>query len=547
MLVQVGKRYVSEQRDIDPFFSKSMRELLKKSKVFADCHDEFIRDLIVASNRKEYAANRYIMEEGMRGDSMFVIFKGVVEVTSNGRYVCKLRDGSIVGEAALLNIDNKRTASVRTTQQCEVAILYRSTFHSILENYPWEKRKFQRGMKNKLVELGKLVDLKEDINLEQQSVMFDMLKQVPFFADDESLHDFAAELAMSGTTAWYRPGKVIIQEGDSRCDEMYALLHGAVEVTACGEFLGRLEHDLFGEICVMDVLENRTANVTAATEVHCMIFPRQVVVAVLTKYPDGRMRLLEHARQRLLHLNQIVSPGKPQLEMLEAPPPGCAIGFGNVIRSDDARMLAASSVFRKAPLKFARDLSEKLSDKKVQVDDTVISEGDTIISHKDPVYFIAKGTAEVWKGNTYLKALTQGDIFGDEMVFDLKKNVRDVTVKAKTPLVLRTVNLVHLLALMEEYKGEGTMEDFNTAWAEHAAQRQNHMAQLEVSRALSHKPGPKMDVMFLKLPVVGAGGVTTPRAEPLKEALLGISGPHSSRVRQGLELTDLPPMPKICG
>jgi len=145
---------VSEQREIDPMFAKGMKDLLSKSKVFQDCHDEFIRDLIVSSNRKEYQPNRYLMEEGSRGDSMFVLFKGVVEVSSNGRYVCKLRDGSIVGEAALLNIDNRRTASVRSVQKCDVAIIFRSIFHSILEKYPWEKRKFQREMKAKLMELG---------------------------------------------------------------------------------------------------------------------------------------------------------------------------------------------------------------------------------------------------------------------------------------------------------------------------------------------------------------------------------------------------------
>lgn len=211
MLVQVGRRFVSEQKDIDPQFSKGMRELLSKSKVFHDCHEEFIRDLIVSSNRKEHAPNRYLMEEGQRGDSMFVLFKGVVEVTANGRYICKLRDGSIVGEAALLNIDNRRTASVRSVQKCDVAIIFRSTFHSILEKYPWEKKKFQREMKAKLMELGKLIDMKDDINLEQQAIQCDALKRVPFFANDESLHDFVAELAMNASSYWYRPGRVIIQ------------------------------------------------------------------------------------------------------------------------------------------------------------------------------------------------------------------------------------------------------------------------------------------------------------------------------------------------
>eukprot|EP00438_Fugacium_kawagutii_P036412 Skav202207 [mRNA] locus=scaffold5420:12981:15197:- [translate_table: standard] len=45
-------------------------ELLSRSKVFRDTHEEFIRDLIVACTRREYPVNRYLMEEGMKGDSM---------------------------------------------------------------------------------------------------------------------------------------------------------------------------------------------------------------------------------------------------------------------------------------------------------------------------------------------------------------------------------------------------------------------------------------------------------------------------------------------
>lgn len=307
MLVQVGNRWVSEQREIDPTFAKGMKELLSKSKVFKDCHEEFIRDLIVSANRKEYAPNRYLMEEGARGDSMFVLYKGVVEVTANGRYVCKLRDGSIVGEAALLNIDNRRTASVRSVEKCGVAIIFRSAFHSILEKYPWEKRKFQREMKAKLMELGKLIDVKEDINLEQQAIQCDALKKVPFFASHETLHDFVAELAMEAVSCWFQQGKVIIQEGDTQCDKMYVLLKGAVDVSACGKHLGRLENDLFGELCVLDLLERRTANVTTVSQCHCMVFTREKVILVLAKYPDARMRLLEHARQRLMALNEAIS------------------------------------------------------------------------------------------------------------------------------------------------------------------------------------------------------------------------------------------------
>merc|ERR1719367_32586 len=133
------------------------------------------------------------------------------------------------------------------------------------------------------MELGKLVDAKDDVNLEQQATQCDALKKVPFFADDGAMHEFVAELAMNAVPRWYRQGKVILQEGDACCDEMFALLRGAVEVSACGRFLGRLENDLFGEIGVLDLLERRTASIVAVTQCHCMCFTRQVVIPVLAK------------------------------------------------------------------------------------------------------------------------------------------------------------------------------------------------------------------------------------------------------------------------
>lgn len=514
MLVQVGRRFVSEQREIDPLFAKGMKELLSKSKVFQDCHDEFIRDLIVSSNRKEYAPNRYLMEEGSRGDSMFVLFKGVVEVTSSGRYVCKLRDGSIVGEAALLNIDNRRTASVRSVQKCDVAIIFRSTFHSILEKYPWEKRKFQREMKAKLMELGKLIDVKDDINLEQQAIQCDALKKVPFFASDEMMHDFVAELAMNASSYWYRPGRVIIQEGDTRCDEMYVLLRGAVEVTACGEFLGRLENDLFGEICVLDLLERRTANVIAATQCHCMMFTRQIVIPVLAKYPDARMRLLEHARQRLMALNDAIGTDREVADQTVVTRlAGCAVGFGTIIQSTDAHLFAASPIFQDARVDFLHELSCRMATKKFDEGKTIITEGDAFLPDRDFVYWIAKGQVEVWKGGHFVTLLGEGDEFGELAAFGA--DVRQATVKAKTKVLLRMVkgNALHDLLRMHED------EELMHKWEAEMDRRSAKLAEKEqIHVQMRHKPV-HLDFMFMKLQTVNSDGMRVPKNEPLEPAL----------------------------
>eukprot|EP00928_Gymnodinium_smaydae_P053077 TRINITY_DN37155_c0_g1_i1.p1 TRINITY_DN37155_c0_g1~~TRINITY_DN37155_c0_g1_i1.p1 ORF type:complete len:533 (-),score=144.51 TRINITY_DN37155_c0_g1_i1:90-1688(-) len=511
MLVQVGRRCVSEQREIDITFAKGMKELLGKSKVFQDCHDEFIRDLIVSSSRKEYAPNRYLMEEGSRGESMFVLYKGVVEVTSGGRYVCKLRDGSIVGEAALLNIDNRRTASVRSVQKCDVAIIFRSTFHSILEKYPWEKKKFQREMKGKLMELGKLIDVKDDINLEQQAIQCDALKKVPFFANDESMHDFVAELAMTASSYWFRAGRVIIQEGDTRCDEMYVLLKGAVEVTACGQFLGRLENDLFGEICVLDLLERRTANVIAATQCHCMMFSRQIVIPVLGKYPDARMKLLKHARQRLVALNEAISTSAEK-PASGARLPGCAIGFGSALQMTEAQLFAANPIFRDAKVDFLVDLCGLMAQKKYEEGQTLIKQGDVFSAAKGIFGFIFKGEAEVWRDGTLLKILGEGDFFGELEIGVGSGGVYKNTVTSRSRLQVLTVRPSEIVDLIRKHRDSALDQNLS-------AEMDRRRAEWGKSKAKPPVAPMSLEVMFMKLPQHDKTGVLMPTNVPLAHSI----------------------------
>eukprot|EP00933_Yihiella_yeosuensis_P063943 TRINITY_DN6721_c0_g3_i1.p1 TRINITY_DN6721_c0_g3~~TRINITY_DN6721_c0_g3_i1.p1 ORF type:complete len:557 (-),score=106.91 TRINITY_DN6721_c0_g3_i1:511-2181(-) len=518
MLVQVGRRYVSEQRDIDPLFAKAMQDLLSRSKVFHGTHEEFIRDIIVSCNRKEFPPNRYLMEEGTKGDSMYVLFKGVVEVTANGRYICKLRDGSIVGEAALLNIDNRRTASVRSVQKCDVAIISRFSFHSILEKYPWEKRKFQQEMKNKLMELGKLIDLKEDINLEQQATQCDALKSIPFFANDESLHDFVAELAMNASAMWVRAGKILIQEGDTNCDDMYVLLKGSCEVYSCGHFLGRLENEIFGETGLLDLLEKRTASVITATPCMCMRFTRQVVIPVLAKYPDARLRLLDHARQRLVALSEVIAADealqKTHLQDSEVylataagRRPGCALGFGPSVDPADANLFATNEILKEMPVEMARKLSERMASKRFSEGQVIFQEGDPFSKNHDFVYFIVKGEVEVWKSGNFVSVYKPGDVFGELAAFR-DWHVQQATVKAKTKVVeLRAILARSLLEVTDEFADQDLMEYWNE---EVMSRSEQLMKKNKLADRLKLKTT-DIDFMFMKLPGLNQNGKLKPK------------------------------------
>merc|ERR1712039_75909 len=118
------------------------------------------------------------------------------------------------------------------------------------------------------------------------------------------------------------------------------------------------------------------------------------------------MRLLEHARQRLMALNDTISAenkvptvtGGSTIMRLS----GCAVGFGSVIQSADAHLFAASPIFRDARVDFLHELSCRMTTKKFDEGKTVIEEGETFRPERDYVYWIAKGQAEVWKGKHFV-------------------------------------------------------------------------------------------------------------------------------------------------
>jgi CRP-like cAMP-binding protein len=386
-------------------------------------------------------------------------------------------------------------------------------------------------MKAKLMELGKLIDVKDDINLEQQAIQCDALKKVPFFAGDEMMHDFVAELAMNASSFWFRPGRVIIQEGDTKCDEMYVLLRGAVEVTACGEFLGRLENDLFGEICVLDLLERRTANIIAATQCHCMMFTRQIVIPVLAKYPDARMRLLEHARTRLMALNEAIGMEREagsgpagSVNRME----GCAHGFGTIIQSGDAHIFAASPILQDAKVEFLHQLSSRMSTKKFEEGKNIIQEGEAFRPENDFVYWIAKGQVEVWKGGNFVNLLGEGDVFGELALFQGDKRL--ATVKAKTKVVTRMVKGHTLRELLLSHDDEDLMQKWE-------ADQDRRMAMLnrkvELTTQMRHKPV-HLDFMFMKLQSTNEDGIRVPKNEPLDLGMYAHQLEYHQRQSQGM-------------
>jgi len=86
--------------------------------------------------------NQELLREGDVGDTMYILHRGEVAVTrktmEKEEYTLALLSSeghAFFGELALLDND-RRTATVRTTQECEVLILTRSDFTTFCDKHP---------------------------------------------------------------------------------------------------------------------------------------------------------------------------------------------------------------------------------------------------------------------------------------------------------------------------------------------------------------------------------------------------------------------------
>jgi CRP-like cAMP-binding protein len=454
MLVQVGNRFVSEQSSYDAsaMYARNMKDVLLQNKFFQDCHEEFIRDLIVNISRKRYATNRYLIEEGTRGDSMFVLYKGLVEVSANGRVICRLKDGSVFGEMALLDISNRRTATVKTLEKCDTAVIFRNTFFHILEKYPWERRKFQREAKRKLLQLGKLLNVRgEDINLSQQASDLDALRQIPFFSNEEFSDDFVSEIALNVTSQYLRPGTLVMQEGDPPSGKLFIMLRGIAEVSRNGKFMERIEHAVLGDVSLLGPGERAGASVRTVTACHVHTLERSVAQQILAKFPQERTRLLRYC----FRSTQTIEDQEPAEKVVDTIVPTKYRSSGNCLgdaHADKAMMAANEELTANVEEEFLTSLTPYFSTLIMSGGIELISQGD-VDPETDNMYFVQQGELTLWKSSILVRKLKAGDFFGESVCLSgaTERTPRNYTVRTDSTVDLRVIKREAILLQMKKF------------------------------------------------------------------------------------------------
>jgi CRP-like cAMP-binding protein len=67
-------------------------------------------------------AGRTLVQQDQRGDELFLLFDGVLQVEIDGKPVTQVGPGAILGEMALLG-EGRRMATLRAVTPCRVAVV----------------------------------------------------------------------------------------------------------------------------------------------------------------------------------------------------------------------------------------------------------------------------------------------------------------------------------------------------------------------------------------------------------------------------------------
>ncbi|MFO7029822.1 cyclic nucleotide-binding protein [Limnospira fusiformis CCALA 023] len=113
------------------------QELLEKVPLFKNADPACIEALVVKLKPRILPPNDYIIREEQLGHEMYFIQRGEVQAFSEktGKVYRIMSAGSFFGEIALV-YSTRRTASVKTLSYCELFVLLKEDFDSVLDNYP---------------------------------------------------------------------------------------------------------------------------------------------------------------------------------------------------------------------------------------------------------------------------------------------------------------------------------------------------------------------------------------------------------------------------
>jgi CRP-like cAMP-binding protein len=129
---------------------------LQPAGVFAGCTDEELRSIAAIGEPVSFDADAAIVEEGDRGDAMYVVVDGEARVDVGGRYHV-LKPGEFFGEMALI-APGKRLATVRAVTPVETLRIPAEAFQAFVLDHPHVALSMMKTLVVRLREVEQRID-----------------------------------------------------------------------------------------------------------------------------------------------------------------------------------------------------------------------------------------------------------------------------------------------------------------------------------------------------------------------------------------------------
>jgi CRP-like cAMP-binding protein len=96
-----------------------------------------------------FPAGAVLIKEGEKGNYMYVVMEGTLDISLKGKALSTALPGEIIGEMALIN-SAIRSATVTAITDCRVVLIDRSSFNSLLIHVPEFARHVMKVLADRL-------------------------------------------------------------------------------------------------------------------------------------------------------------------------------------------------------------------------------------------------------------------------------------------------------------------------------------------------------------------------------------------------------------
>lgn len=110
-------------------------DLLRKVPLFGELSRRELQRVAQLADEIDLPADRVLMRQGDRGDSLFVLLEGEAKVERNGQVVAERGPGEFFGEIALV-VEGPRTATVTLTRPSRLLVIGHREFHALMDQFP---------------------------------------------------------------------------------------------------------------------------------------------------------------------------------------------------------------------------------------------------------------------------------------------------------------------------------------------------------------------------------------------------------------------------